>query len=202
MLACISNFPMESKGYFADHEFFDLGKLKIHELLSFMHRAFSINMWKFNINFANKTYTCKIWKLLHIAKITVYMVIDFTNSPTIILILLVSLPMGLLAVQKYVPLSTVVTLSRKYSARKTAVLLLWINVTTLVLVVCINETLSLYQMNVSGGDPCDIQDIVKEEPYSTVIFDDSIGSIIGATVCNLKNIYHVKLLLNYVLRCL
>jgi len=87
---------------------------------------------------------------------------DFTNSPTIILILLVSFPIGLLAVQKYVPLSTVVTLSREYSARKTAVLLLWINLTTLVLVVCISETLSLYQMNVSGGDPRDIQDIVKE----------------------------------------
>jgi len=38
------------------------------------------------------------------------------------------------------------------------------------------------KVNVSGGEPREVQDNVREEPTTTVIVDDDGGSIIGATM--------------------
>ena len=37
-------------------------------------------------------------------------------------------------------------------------------------------------MNVSGGEPCEVQDNVREEPIVTVTADDDGVSITGAAV--------------------
>ena len=41
---------------------------------------------------------------------------------------------------------------------------------------------SFSQVNVSGGEPCEVQDNVRESPTTTVTLDDDGGSIIGAAV--------------------
>jgi len=41
---------------------------------------------------------------------------------------------------------------------------------------------SFIQVNVSGGDPCEVQDNVRGSPTKTVTIDDDGGSITGAAV--------------------
>ena len=47
---------------------------------------------------------------------------------------------------------------------------------------CSTGPLSFLHVNVSGGEPRDVQDNVREEPIVTVTVDDDGVSIIGAAV--------------------
>jgi len=51
-----------------------------------------------------------------------------------------------------------------------------------ILVDCTIGPLSFLQVNVSGGEPCEVQDIVRGEPTVTVIVDDDGVTITGAAV--------------------
>ena len=52
----------------------------------------------------------------------------------------------------------------------------------MILVDCTIGPLSFLHLNVSGGEPREVQDNVREEPTKTVTVDDDGGSIIGAAV--------------------
>ena len=91
-----------------------------------------------------------------------------------------SVPIGLVIVHVYIPLSLVVTLSMVYLALNTALVL--VCVTAVILVDCIIGPLSFLQVNVSGGEPREIQDNVRVEPTKTVMLDDDGVSITGAAV--------------------
>ena len=47
---------------------------------------------------------------------------------------------------------------------------------------CSTGPLSFLHVNVSGGEPCEVQFNVREEPALTVTLDDDGVSIIGAAV--------------------
>ena len=51
----------------------------------------------------------------------------------------------------------------------------------MILVDCTTGPLSFLHVNVSGGEPRDVQDNVRVEPTATVTFGDG-GSVIGAAV--------------------
>jgi len=51
-----------------------------------------------------------------------------------------------------------------------------------ILVDCIIGPLSFLHVNVSGGEPREVQDIVRGEPTANVTVDDDGGSIIGAAI--------------------
>jgi len=51
-----------------------------------------------------------------------------------------------------------------------------------ILVDCTIGLLSFLHVNVSGGEPREVQDNLREEPTSTVKVDDEGRSIIGAAV--------------------
>ena len=52
----------------------------------------------------------------------------------------------------------------------------------MILVDCTIGPLSFLHVNVSGGEPCEVQDSVRESPTATITVDDNGGSIIGAAV--------------------
>ena len=52
----------------------------------------------------------------------------------------------------------------------------------MILVDCTIGPLSFLHVNVSGGEPREVQDNVRGEPTTTVTVDDDGGSIIGAAV--------------------
>ena len=95
--------------------------------------------------------------------------------------LALSLPIGLATVHVYVPLSCVVIVSMEQSARNTALVLVWF---TAVISVDSNTAGSLFffQVNVSGGEPRDVQDNIKGELAGIVIVDDDGVSTTGAAV--------------------
>ena len=55
-------------------------------------------------------------------------------------------------------------------------------VTVVMLMDCTIGPLSFLYVNVSGGEPCEIQDNVRGESAINVTVDDDRGSIIGAAV--------------------
>ena len=52
----------------------------------------------------------------------------------------------------------------------------------MILVDCTIGPPSFFHVNVSGGEPREVQDNVREEPTTTVTVDDDGGSIVGAAV--------------------
>jgi len=98
---------------------------------------------------------------------------------TITVMVSLSLPIGLVTVHVYVPLSLVITLLTKKSARNTEPVLVW--VTVVILVDCTIGPLSFLHVNVSGGEPREIQDNVREDLIETLTGDRG-ESIIGAAV--------------------
>ena len=52
----------------------------------------------------------------------------------------------------------------------------------MILVDCTIGPLSFLHVNVSGGEPCEVQDNVRGEKTATVTVDDDGGSMIGAAV--------------------
>jgi len=91
-----------------------------------------------------------------------------------------SLPIGLVTVHVYVPLSSKLTLSIEKLARNTASSL--VCSTVVILVDCTIGPLSFLHMNVSGGEPREVQDNVRGESTTSLRIDDDGGSINGAAV--------------------
>jgi len=91
-----------------------------------------------------------------------------------------SLPIGLVTVHVYIPLSSKLILSIEKLAQNTASSL--VCSTVVILVDCTIGPRSFLHVNVSGGEPCEVQDNVRVEPTTTVTVDDDGGSIIGAAV--------------------
>ena len=83
--------------------------------------------------------------------------------------------MGLVTVHVYIPLSFVVTLPMVQSARNTALVLICVSV--VILVDCTIGSRSFLHVNVSEGEPHEVQDSVREEPVTTVMVNDDRGSM-------------------------
>ena len=66
----------------------------------------------------------------------------------------------------------------------------------MILVDCSIGPLFFLHVNVSGGEPCEVQDNVRREPVTTATVDCDGGSMSGAAVETMNNkvmVIHIKL---------
>ena len=110
------------------------------------------------------------------------LVIHLQHIPTVVTAIVeLLLPIGLVTVHVYIPLLFKVTKLILYSARNTALVLLCS--IAVILVDGIVGPLSFCQVNMSGGEPCEVQFNVRGDPTSTVtVEDDNAVFIIGIAV--------------------